>query len=46
MFDYYVFGPPERAGEHLPSDARGTLGPIDEIKARRMRAYLLKRLNR
>jgi hypothetical protein len=46
MFDYYVFGPPERAGEHLPSDARGNLGPIDEIKARRLRAYLLKRLNR
>jgi hypothetical protein len=46
MFDYYVFGPAERAGEHLPSDARGNLGPIDEIKARRLRAYLLKRLNR
>lgn len=46
MFDYYVFGPPERAGEHLPSDARGNLGPMDEIKARRLRAYLLKRLNR
>ena len=46
MFDYYVFGPPERAREHLPPDAQGTLGPIDETKARRLRAYLLQRLNR
>jgi len=46
MFDYYVFGPPERAREHVPSGAQGNLGPIDEIKARRLRAYLLQRLNR
>ena len=30
VFDYYVFGPAERAGEHLPEPARGVLGPIDE----------------
>jgi len=46
MFDYYVFGPSERAGEHLPEQARGLLGPIDEVKARRLRAMLLSRLNR
>jgi Cupin-like domain len=46
MFDYYVFGPAERAGAHLPEAARGNLGPLDEMKARRLRALLLQRLNR
>lgn len=46
LFDYYVFGPAERAGSHLPEAARGPLGPMDELKARRLRAYLLDRLNR
>jgi hypothetical protein len=46
LFDYYLFGPAELAGEHLPEHARGNLGPLDENKARRLRAYLLQRLNR
>jgi hypothetical protein len=46
MFDYYVFGPAERAAEHLPEAARGNLAPMDEMRARRLRAYLLQRLNR
>ncbi len=46
VFDYYIFGPPERPREHLPEHARGELGPIDEIKARRLRAELLNKLNR
>jgi hypothetical protein len=46
LFDYYVFGPSERAGEHLPEQARGALAPMDEITARRLRAMLLNRLNR
>lgn len=46
VFDYYVFGPAERAGEHLPEQARGLLGPLDDIKARRLRAMLLNILNR
>ena len=46
MFDYYVFGPADRAGAHLPEAARGNLGPLDETKARRLRALLLQRLNR
>lgn len=46
IFEYYVFGPAERAGEHLPEPARGALGPIDETMARRMRAMLIARLNR
>jgi len=46
LFDYYVFGPAERAGAHLPEAARGDLGPMDERKARRLRADVLRRLNR
>lgn len=46
LFDYYVFGPPERAGAHMPEAARGALGTMDEMKARRLRALLLNRLNR
>lgn len=46
MFDYYVFGPAEQAGAHLPESARGNLAPMDEIKARRLRALLLQRFNR
>ena len=46
MFDYYVFGPADLAGEHLPEHARGNLGPMDDVKARRLRALLLSRLNR
>lgn len=46
MFDYYVFGPADRACAHLPEAARGHLAPMDEMKARRLRAYLLQRLNR
>lgn len=46
LFDYYVFGPATQAGAHLPEHARGALGPLDEIGARRLRARLLQRLNR
>ncbi len=46
LFDYYIFGPAGEAGAHLPDHARGNLAPMDEMKARRLRAYLLNRLNR
>jgi hypothetical protein len=46
VFEYYVFGPSDRAGEHLPEQARGALGPMDEDKARQLRAMLLNALNR
>lgn len=46
LFDYYVFGPADQAAAHLPEAARGNLAPMDEMKARRLRAYLLNRLNR
>lgn len=46
VFDYYVFGPSARAAEHLPEQARGELGPMDDATARQIRAMLLNNLNR
>lgn len=46
MFDYYVFGAAEQAGAHLPPAARGPLGEMNEMMARRLRAELLRKLNR
>ncbi len=46
IFDHYVFGPSERAGEHLPPEARNVLGPMDETLARQLRAMLIAKLNR
>jgi hypothetical protein len=46
VFDYYVFGPGEQAGEHMPEAARRLLGPIDETQARQLRALLIRELNR
>ncbi len=46
LFDYYIFGPADRAGAHLPEQARGNLAPLDDMQARRLRATLLSRLNR
>lgn len=46
IFDYYVFGDAQYAGEHLPEAARNVLGPIDETLARQLRAMLIAKLNR
>jgi len=46
LFDFYVFGPAEAARGHLPEAAQGPLAPLDDLKARRLRAQLLNRLNR
>ncbi|QBG99232.1 cupin-like domain-containing protein [Xanthomonas oryzae] len=46
LFDYYVFGPAEQAGEHLPEPARHALGPIDPMLSRQLRAMLIGKLNR
>lgn len=46
VFEHYVFGPAERAGEHLPAEARNVLGPMDETLARQIRAMLIGKLNR
>lgn len=46
LFDYYVFGEPQRPAAHLPETARGDLAPLDERSARRLRAKILQKLNR
>lgn len=46
IFDYYIFGDANQAGEHLPDQARGYLGEIDTAKSKMLRAMLLNRLNR
>ncbi|MDP2716880.1 cupin-like domain-containing protein [Rheinheimera sp.] len=46
VLNYYVFDNPQQAGQHLPAEARGVLGELDEMQARQLRAMLLNRLNR
>lgn len=46
IFDYYLFGATEVAVGHLPAHTRGDLGPLDHNRARRLRAFILNRLNR
>lgn len=46
LFDYYVFSDNENAINHLPQHSRGILGDLTEIDARRLRAKLLRFLNR
>jgi Cupin-like domain len=46
FFDHYVFGADDAAAAHIPARSRGVLGPMDETRARSLRALLLKQLNR
>ena len=46
LFAHYVFGADEDTAAHVPPAARRALAPIDANSARRLRAELLKRLNR
>ncbi|WP_419815298.1 cupin-like domain-containing protein [Glacieibacterium sp.] len=46
LFDYYVFGPADRAAAHLPPHARGPLEKLDERGARRLRAQILQKISR
>lgn len=46
LFDYYIFDSDSNAGAHLPEQARGYLGEIDDNTARKLRAMLLQKLNR
>ncbi len=46
LFDYYVFGSADRPRAHLPAHAHGALARLDEASARRLRAFLMQRLNR
>jgi hypothetical protein len=46
LFDFYVFGDPRAAAEHIPAGARGILAPLDAETAGRIRANLLRSLSR
>lgn len=46
LLDHYIFDEDEHKHEHLPESARGFLNPLDDMQARRLRAWLLNKLNR
>ncbi|CAE6837127.1 cupin-like domain-containing protein [Xanthomonas arboricola] len=46
VLDHYVFDADADTAAHMPESARGVLAPMDEARARSLRARLLQRLNR
>jgi hypothetical protein len=46
IFEYYVFAPDDDVTAHIPEEQRGVLSPINELSARKLRAMILKKLNR
>ena len=46
VFRHYVFEAGEETAGHIAEAARGVLAPLDETRARELRARLLQRLNR
>lgn len=46
IFDFYVFDFEDDSIGHIPESRRGVLAPMDEMTARRLRAQLLKKINR
>ena len=46
IFEFYVFNFDEDSVAHIPERSKGVLAPIDELKARKIRAKLLNKLNR
>jgi hypothetical protein len=46
IFDFYVFDFEDDSIRHIPESRRGVLAPMDDMTARRLRAQLLKKLNR
>lgn len=46
VFDFYIFDYKKESVEHIPENRRGMLAPMDEMSARRLRAQLLRKLNR
>lgn len=45
-FHHFVFGADTTTWAHIPKDAQGLLGPLDETLSRQARAYLLNQLKR
>jgi hypothetical protein len=46
IFKFYIFEYDEESVGHIPDDRLGVLAPIDDAIARRLRARVLKKLNR
>ena len=46
IFDFYVFDFDEESVSHIPEERRGALAPMTDLLARRLRAQLLRKLNR
>lgn len=46
VFRHYVFEADEATAGHIPESARRVLSPLEETRARELRARLLQRLNR
>lgn len=46
VFRHYVFASDDATAGHIPEPARRVLAPLDETRARNLRARLLQRLNR
>ena len=46
VFRHYVFDADADTAAHIPEPARGVLAPMDDTRARELRARLLQRLNR
>ena len=46
IFDHYIFNDDPNVHSHIPEQARGSLGTIDEILNRKIRSQLLKKINR
>ena len=45
LFEHYVFEADEQVYAHIPEPARGSLAPLDDTAARRLRAEIINRLN-
>ena len=46
LFDFYIFNDQEGKYDHIPEQARGFLNPTDDTMIRRIRSWLLNKLNR
>ena len=46
VFRHYIFDADAQTAAHIPEAVRGLLAPIDELRARELRARLLHGLNR
>lgn len=46
ILEHYIFQWDEAKSAHIPEESRGVLAPMDDLKARKLRALLLKQINR